>query len=356
MTLARTLIVSLVLLFGAAGHAQSDFYAGKTIELLVGFNPGGGTDTFARFLAEHLGNYIPGNPNVIVNNMPGAGSVVASNFYVDSARRDGETLLVGTGQLMLRILLGLEGSRASLADFEAVLAGPTGRIGYIRSDTGYRTPADLANAGTLILGVPDHISTIESILALEILGANFIVIPGYGGKSEVRLAFERGEVNVDAQTTPVYWNTVAEALIGSGIGINLFSQGLIDGNGDLVRDPAAPEIPTIAEVYQEIHGTDPSGNAWEAYKAAIVAIGNGGKILLMHSDAPDAARSAVLNGVAAMAQDPVFLAAAEAFFDGYEMNVGEELAGALASVQALDPSILEWLKGYLSSNFGVSFD
>ena len=356
MPLIRTLSVALLLLAGGLGTAQSEFYQGKTIELLVGFNPGGGTDTFARFIAEHLGTYIAGNPTVIVNNMPGAGSVVASNYYVDSAARDGETLLVGTGQLMLRILLGLQGSRASLADFQAVLAGPTGRIGYIRTDTGYTSPEDLPNLDMLILGVPDHISTIESILALEILGANFMVIPGYGGKSEVRLAFERGEVNIDAQTTPVYWNSVSEALIDEGIGVNLFSQGLIDGRGHLVRDPAAPDIPTLAEVYETIYGEAPSGNAWEAYKAAVVAIGNGGKILLMHADAPAEASAAVLGAVEAMAADPAFLEASEAFFDGYDMNVGEDLAGALASVQALDPDVLSWLREYLSSNFDVSFD
>jgi len=354
----RAFAAVLVLALGSASvsFAQSDFYEGKTIELVVGFSPGGGTDTFARFIAGELGTYIPGSPSVVVRNMPGAGSVVASNWYVDTAEPNGETLLVGTGQLMLRILLGLRGSEASLADLDAILAQPTGRIGYLDPALGASEPEDYDQISeTLILGVPDHISTIESILALEVLGADFRVIPGYEGKSEVRLAFERGEVNVDAQTTPVYRSSV-EPLIEQGSAVTFFSQGLINGAGDLVRDPAAPEIPTVAEVYEAVNGMPPSGNAWEAYRAAVVAIGNAGKILMIHQNAPAEAKEALEVAAQRMSESDDFRAAAEEFFEGYEMNHGDDLAGAVRAVQQLDPAVLTWLEEYLSSNFNVSFE
>lgn len=354
----RTLVALAALALAplTTAFAQTDFYEGKTVELVVGFSPGGGTDTFARFIADQLGTYLDGNPSVVVRNMPGAGSVVASNWYVDTADRDGETLLVGTGQLMLRILLGLRGSQASLADLDPILAQPTGRIGYIKPNLRIAGPEEYDQLREpLILGVPDHISTIESILALEVLGTDFRVIPGYEGKSEVRLAFERGELNVDAQTTPVYRSAV-EPLVDDGNAITFFSQGLIDGSGALVRDPAAPEIPTVAEVYEAVNGVAPSGSAWEAYRAAVVAIGNAGKILMIHQDAPAEAKAALEAAAERMAASPEFAVAAEEFFEGYEMNHGADLAGAVRAVQQLDPDVLAWLKDYLSSNFAVSFE
>src|SRR3954452_11054654 len=91
----------------AAGtaSAQTPFYQGKQLKVLVGFTPGGGTDLFGRIMAEGLARSIEGKPSVVVQNMPGAGSVVASNYFVQKAPRDGSFVLVGTGQLLIRIML-----------------------------------------------------------------------------------------------------------------------------------------------------------------------------------------------------------------------------------------------------------
>src|SRR4051794_8769527 len=91
--------------------AQTPFYQGKTLKVLVGFPPGGGTDLFGRVIAEGLSRNLAGKPNVVVQNMPGAGSVVASNFFSNVAPRDGSVVLVGTGQLLLRIMVGLDGAK-----------------------------------------------------------------------------------------------------------------------------------------------------------------------------------------------------------------------------------------------------
>ena len=92
--------VALVLTTGPIA-AQAPFYQGKQIKVLVGFTPGGGTDLFGRIIAEGLARSVEGKPSVVVQNMPGAGSVVASNYYVQKAPRDGSFVLVGTGQLLM---------------------------------------------------------------------------------------------------------------------------------------------------------------------------------------------------------------------------------------------------------------
>src|SRR5215467_15168308 len=92
--------------------AQAPFFQGKQIKVLVGFPPGGGTDLYGRVIADGLARHVEGKPTVIVQNMPGAGSVVAMNSYVNRVPRDGTTVLIGTGQLLVRLILGLDGARA----------------------------------------------------------------------------------------------------------------------------------------------------------------------------------------------------------------------------------------------------
>src|SRR5262245_37563720 len=115
--------VAMVLALAAApAAAQAPFYQGKQLKVLVGFTPGGGTDLYGRVIADGLARNLEGKPSVLVQNMPGAGSVVASNYYVQKAPRDGSYVLIGTGQLLLRIMLGLDGSKAKISELEALVA------------------------------------------------------------------------------------------------------------------------------------------------------------------------------------------------------------------------------------------
>jgi hypothetical protein len=339
--------------------AQTPFYQGKQIKVLVGFSPGGGTDLYGRVMADGLARHVEGKPSVLVQNMPGAGSVVAMNNYANKVPRDGTTLLIGTGQLLMRILLGLDGARAKIADFEALIASPMGRITYASPSAGIKSSKDILHPREpLILGVPEVISTIDATLGLTLLKAEFRSVMGYPGKSDIRLALLRGEINVDAQTTPIFEQSV-RPMLREGKAVPLFAQGLMgqglmDGE-TLVRDPAAPDIPTVAEVYREIHGADPSGPAWEAYKAAVRAVGNGGKILMIHSDAPPAARDAIKRAVAAMVSDAEFLKQAESVLEGYGLNTGATLEANIAAIGQMQPQSIAWLQDLLSRDFRMKF-
>src|SRR3954463_1878296 len=107
---------ALALAFAAApATAQAPFYQGKQVKVLVGFPPGGGTDLYGRVIADGLARHVEGKSGVVVQNMPGAGSVVAMNSYANRVARDGTTVLIGTGQLLVRLLLGLDGARAKVS-------------------------------------------------------------------------------------------------------------------------------------------------------------------------------------------------------------------------------------------------
>ena len=155
------------------------------------------------------------SPAVIVQNMPGAASVVAMNNYVDRVPRDGTTVLVGTGQLLVRLLLGLDGARAKVSDLVALVATPMGRITYTSPASGIKTAKDVLNPSEpLVLGVPEVISTIDAVLGLTVLKVKFKSVTGYPGKSDVRLALLRNEVNLDSQATPIFEQSVRP--IGEG--------------------------------------------------------------------------------------------------------------------------------------------
>ena len=353
--LATNLVAAMALCLPmTVASAQTPFYQGKTLRVLVGFPPGGGTDLFGRVVADGLTKHVEGKPSVVVQNMPGAGSVIASNYFSNVAPRDGGTVLIGTGQLLLRILLGLDGTKSRADDFTPIIASPMGRVAIIRKSAGITNPKQLLDPPTpLVLGVPEVIATLDTVLGLKVLDAKFRAVMGYPGKVDTRMALERGEVNLDGQTTPLYREGVMP-MVKSGLAEPLFAQGLLDKD-KLVRDPAAPEIPTVAEVYEQIHGKPPAGPAWEAYKASVRAFGNGGKILMAHPNLPPAAMAALEQAADAMAHDAEFLARAETVLEGYGLQTGQPLKDSVSAIGQTTPQTVTWLRDLLSNDFNMQF-
>ena len=96
--------------------AQTPYYQNKQLRVLVGFTPGGGTDLYGRVVAEGLARFVEGKPSVIVQNMPGASSVVAMNYFVQKAPHDGTYVLIASGQSLMRVVLGLDGATLDLVE------------------------------------------------------------------------------------------------------------------------------------------------------------------------------------------------------------------------------------------------
>ena len=242
-----------------------------------------------------------------------------------------------------------------MSELLALVASPMGRVTYAAQSTGITSAKDiLSPREPLVLGVPEVISTIDAVHGLTLVKANFRAVMGYPGKAETRLALLRNEVNVDSQSTPLFDSGV-RPVVKDGKAVALFTQGLMDGDR-LVRDPAAPDLPTVVEAYREIHGVEPSGPAWEAYKAVVRAVGNGGKILMTHSDAPPAAREALQRGAETMATDREFLQKAETVLEGYGLNTGKSLEATIAAIGKMTPGDIAWLQDLLSREFRMKFN
>lgn len=193
--------VALAVLLATAASvapAQTPF-AGRTVTVLVGNPPGGGYDRFARLVARHLARYLPGSPTVVVQNMPGAGGIVAANHLYNVARSDGYTLGLFNRNLVIAQLAGVQELRVDMRRWHWIgnLAGET-YVFAIRSDLPYRHVLDLRHAdpplavGSTGPGTGSH----DYPLALKVfLRLNLRIISGYQGTGEVALAVERRELD-----------------------------------------------------------------------------------------------------------------------------------------------------------------
>jgi hypothetical protein len=179
-----------------AADAGSDFYRGKTINVIVGFGAGGGYDIYARLLAHYLGNHIAGQPNVVVQNMEGAGSVRAANYVYSVAPKDGTVIAAVNQNMPMYQMLGGAGAQFNAAEINWLgsMAYSNGTL-YTWHQSGIKTLDDAKSREVPLGGVgTTSDSYIYPTLINGLLGTRFKVINGYAGTKEIHLALERGEV------------------------------------------------------------------------------------------------------------------------------------------------------------------
>jgi tripartite-type tricarboxylate transporter receptor subunit TctC len=250
----RLFYIGFAALLTVAGtaHAQepASFFKGKTITLLVGYGVGGGYDIYARLLSRVMGKYIPGNPNIIVQNMPGAGSLRAANYLYRVAAKDGTVF--GTFSRTMP-LIGLRdgdpnvqfdprkftwlGSSSSFANDAYILIA--------RRDAAVKSIEDARKPGgpQLIVGSTADTSTSDSPIVLrDMLGFNIKLIPGYADSGQLYLAMERGEV--EARTTAL---SAVQSNKPDWIKPGGPMQVLVDF-GRLSRHPNFPDAPMASEL------------------------------------------------------------------------------------------------------------
>jgi len=183
---------------GSVLRAQANFFEGKTIRLIVGFTAGGGYDAYTRAIGRHMGKHIPGNPVMIVENMPGAGSMISANYTFKAARPDGLTIGHFIGGLFLQQLLGKPGIEFDAAKFQYV--GVPGQdnfvIGIAKSSGITDIDAWLASKQVIKFGGVASGSGSDDIpnILKATIGLPLQLVSGYKGTADVRLAFNSGEV------------------------------------------------------------------------------------------------------------------------------------------------------------------
>jgi tripartite-type tricarboxylate transporter receptor subunit TctC len=179
---------------GAAQTAGSD---GKSITLIVPYDPGGSTDIVARIFARYLPEHLPGNPSVIVRNMPGGGGLAGVNYTGEVAKADGLTLVMWTWNPIAAILND-PGLRVPLEKFRSVGGLQFGEVSFIRTDVppGMKAPADIVKAERFWFGGLAVTTTKDLIgrLQLDLIGANYGYVTGYKGSQDLVLGVQRNEL------------------------------------------------------------------------------------------------------------------------------------------------------------------
>ena len=189
--------------------AQADFYQGKTIRIIVGNLPGDTHDLFARAYSRHMGKHIPGNPAILVQNMPGAGGMIAANHVYNVAKPDGLTLGSPSPALYYAQLIGSKEVKFSWPKF-TFIGSPerNGHLLFMRSDSPYKTLDDIRKAKEpprcAATGVGTSGHDVPKLFD-EMIGLKFNLITGYPGGAEMDLAIERGEAQCRAITVAAFF-------------------------------------------------------------------------------------------------------------------------------------------------------
>ena len=328
---ARVLGAIAVALLAAATHAAAQtpeqFYAGKSIDLVIGYPPAGSNDVYARLLSRHLGRHIPGKPNIVAKNMPGAGSFLALGHVYNIAPKDGTVIGIGAPTSPLDEKLGTQGVRFKSAEFNWI-----GRIDslinivFMWKTSPVKTVADAQRIEATLsgTGAGSTVSIYPTVMN-NVLGTKFKLIMGYKGSSEAQLAVERGEVEGHSTS----WTAVK---VGHpdwypSQTISILVQFALN------KHPELPDVPTVVELARN-----------DEERQILRAVMNAteiGTAFFTTPGAPADRVTALRRAFDATMKDPEFLADAERTKLTVGPLPGEELQKLVAEVTDLPPALLD---------------
>jgi tripartite-type tricarboxylate transporter receptor subunit TctC len=336
-------LLGLFFLLAASPSLQAQsFYQGKSIKLIVGSPAGSNYDQYSRLIAPYLSKYIPGNPEVIVQNMGGAGSAIAANHVYRIAAPDGLTLLSILPAIYFDQLVGRKEVQFDYAKF--VWIGSTDRSNNLlimRSDTPYRTLQDVRAASEppkcAATGTGSIAYYMPKLLE-EVLGTKFNVVVGYPGGPEMDLAVERGEAQCRAFTLSAFlsdrdpyrtWrkNNSVRVLVQTGAS----------------RDKRLPNVPTLVELMDE-HKTPESSRR---LAKLILASGELGRPIIGPPGIPTDRVKILRQAFMKALSDPALLAHAEKVNMEIEPTGGEELETLAKDVMSQPSDVIERMKKLL---------
>lgn len=351
-------LATVSITFGGAQSASAVDFSGKTIEWWMPFSEGGGSDVWARFFAPYLGKYLPGQPNVIIRNVPGGGSITGTNEFAARARPNGLSLIGPSGSTQFPYLLGDTRVRYEMADFEPALVSPTGGVVYIPASFGISDASELGPLTERQLVYASQGATsldLVPMLAFEVLGLDVRHVFGMTGRGDGRLAFERGEATIDYQTSSAYLTNVLP-LVEAGTVVPLFSYGVLDAEGNVQRDPSFPDIPHFVEAYEMMHGEAPSGLAFDAYMAFFNAGFAAQKSAALPKGTPPEIVEAYRKAFADAVADPDLQAAKGEVLGEYVQAVNADAEALYTTATSINPEAREWVREYLRDNHRVTLD
>lgn len=345
-----------VALLGPARLARAaEFYAGKTIEIIVPFAEGGAADVTTRFLTPFLMRHLPGKPQITIRNLGGGGSILGANQFQKAGKADGLLVLSTTSSSAFPYILKQQGVEYDLSDKRVGYAIGIGPVVYAAPATGVEKPADLKQPKVPLVygGIGATASDLPVLLAFELLGLDVKSVLGFQGRGPIRLAFERGETNLDFQFTSVYLTQVRPQ-VEAKKAVPLMTGGASDAQGRFTaRDPVIGDLPSVYEVYKTIMGKEPSGPVWGAYESAAALTFEYGVTGWMPAGTPQEAIDAFAAAAAAINADPEFQSRGKQVTGGYKLQDGKAIEAKVKAALAASPEVANFLREFLTRKYGV---
>jgi tripartite-type tricarboxylate transporter receptor subunit TctC len=342
-TVLAALLLVVAFSFERNAQAQSEpFYSGKTVRIIVGFTPGGFYDRWARLLSRYMPKYIPGNPNFLVQNMPGASSVIAANYVYNLAKNDGLTLLVPINSLYLDQVVGRKEVKFDVRRFVFIGTqekAPT--LLYFRADTPFKTLADIVQAkeppkcgstGTASTGY------LLARLLDEAFKAKLNTVTGYQGGSEIDVAVERGELVCRGMDIPPHFGREPfDSWHKRGFDRHILQAGA-------KRDARLPETPTLSELMDQ-HKTP---EVMRRVTRIVLASGEFGRPMVAGPGVPPERIKILRDAYAQAMRDPGLIEEAKKAQMDMEYTSGEELQDSLKEIMDQPRDVLDRVKKILT--------
>jgi len=331
------------LLVGACWSTQlaadpvADFYRGKRLSLYVGSDAGGGYDSYARLVSRHLGRFIPGNPDLIVQNMPGGGGIRVTNNLYNIAAKDGSAIGLVQRAILTMPLLDARNPEVHYDPLKFKWLGSlnteTGLI-IVSSAAPHKDMKDLFEQ-ELLVGSSNPTTDYMPLFLNNVLGTKFKIISGYKSSNDVYLALDRGEVQGRVSNGWAGDKGVLKPWIETNK-VRLLAQL------STAKSSLFPNVPLITDVAR----TERERQAMELILSAQLW----GRPLLMPPEVPEERFQAVRKAFVEMTKDPEFLADAKKVGIDIDIVTGEEIDSLLRRVYATPPDIVELVRKAVSAD------
>jgi tripartite-type tricarboxylate transporter receptor subunit TctC len=344
--LLLTLIFCLSIILGIApdAGAQADqFYKGKTIRIMVGSTAGGFYDRWARLFAKYMGKYIPGQPEIIVQNMTGAGSVIAANHVFNVGKPDGLTLVMPLNGVYIDQFVGRKEVQFDMRKFRFIGSPVTESIVfYMRADAPYKSIADVIKAkeppkcGGSGTASSDYI--LSKVLE-ETVGAKFNTVLGYAGGTEIDLAVEKGEVVCRAHSMSAHFGREPfDTWHKRG-----FDRHIVQTSRK--KDSRANDAPTLNELFEQYKVPANSRRLTQV----LLAAGDFGRPMMVTPGTPADRVKILRDAYVKTLSDPEMLEEAKKGRMDVDPATGEELETLVKEIFDSPPEVVERVKKILAN-------
>ena len=325
---------------GALAQDQvAAFYKGRTVTLVIGSAPGGGYDLYGRMIARYLSRHIPGNPTVIVQNMPGAASNVAAAYIYNVAPKDGSVIgAIFMGAVVDQLFGEAKRNTHDTSKFNYIgNANSDAYVCLVRSDAGINSFADLLQKEVVLGASAEGASTRDfPVLLKNLLGAKFKIVAGYPGTREINLAMEKGEVQAGCGQT---WSSVA-ATYPAWFKNNLIKPIVQESNVDY------PELGRMGvPLARDFAKSDEQRQILELFYSQTTF----GRPYVVAPGVPQERVDALRKAFMATMSDPDFIAEAKKLSIPVEPNSGENLDKIAKDIVATPPQAITLAKKLLGA-------